>query len=351
MKFDPPCCPFATCPSRATAAPFRFHRSGVFRRRCDRRVVPRFLCLACRRRFSAQTFRLDYGWRKPEIDTWTLNCLVSKVTHRQAARLMHVDRKSIERRLRRFAPALHELHQDILRRARGRGGLRGSFSMDELETFEGNRRLQPVTVPVVIERHTHFVCHVETASLPARGRLGARERKRLKAQSRGQAPRRSGSSAAVDQCLKSLSQLHDPRRLLELVTDQKRTYRTILRRHFPQKVGAHITESSRRTRNRANPMFAINHTLAMMRDQVSRLVRRSWGASKCRHMLLKHIWVWMAWRNYVRPITNQAPLVTPATALLIAPRQLSVADLLRWRWPALMNAYANQRGQFLSVGV
>lgn len=344
MQFDPPCCPFAACPSRAAGAAFLFRRAGAYRRACDQRRVPRFLCRACRRRFSVQSFRLDFGWRKPHIDAWVLKLLVSKVTHRQTARDLHVDRKTVHRRLRRFAPALRELHEDLLRSARRRGGLRGSFSLDELETFEGNRRLQPVTVPVLIERHTHFVCHAETAPLAARGRMGAGARRKEGAPA-GE-PRRSGSAAAVDRCFGTLGQLHDPGCLLEMVTDQKRQYRSSLRRHFDQRLGAHVTESSRRPRNRANPMFAINHTLAMMRDGISRLVRRSWGASKCRRRLLQHIWVWIAWRNYVRPITNQAPKVTPASALGIAPRPLSLAELLRWRWPALMPRCATQRGQF-----
>jgi len=336
MHFDPPCCPFPACPSRAAGLPFLFRRSGGYRRRCDARHVPRFLCRVCRRRFSAQSFRLDFRWRKPHIDTLVFQLLVSKVTHRQTARVLKVNRKTVERRLRRFAPALREFHQLVLRRARSHGGIHGSFSLDELETFEHDRRLQPVTVPVLIERHTLFVCHAETAPLPSRGRIGAREQEKRAARERAAGPRRSGSAAAVDSCFDTLRTVHDPDCLLEMVTDQKRAYRSSLRRHFPGRMGTHVTESSRRTRNRANPLFAINHTLALMRDTISRLVRRSWGASKCRRRLLQHIWVWMAWRNYVRPITNRAPKVTPASALLLVRRPFSSAEILRWRWPALM---------------
>jgi hypothetical protein len=38
----------------------------------------------------------------------------------------------------------------------------------------------------------------------------------------------------------------------------------------------------------------------MMRDGISRLVRRSWGASKLRARLELHAWIWVVWRNYVR---------------------------------------------------
>lgn len=336
MSFQPPFCPLASCPSSAPGSAFLWRRSGVYRRACDGRIVPRFLCRSCGRRFSRQTFRLDYREQKPHLDSLVLHCLVSKVTHRQTARVLKVDRKTIHRRLHRFAPALHDLHRGVLRRARRWGGIRGVFSLDELETFEQNRRLCPVTVPVLIERGTLFVVHAETAPMAARGNLGAREREKRVEREAREGKRKSGSSEAVDRCLGALADVHDRSALVDLVTDSKRAYRGAVRRKLGGRISAHVTESSQRPRNRANPMFAINHTLAMLRDGVSRLVRRSWGASKQREALRRHLWVWIAWRNYVRPITNVAPRVTPATALLVARRKLSVSDLLRWRWPSRM---------------
>ena len=336
MEFDPPFCPFPECPSRAGARAFRFRRSGCYRRACDRRIVPRFVCRACARRFSAQTFRLDYRFRKPALDSWMLRLLVSKVTHRQAARMLRVNRKTVHRRLRRFAPALRALHLGVLARARRAGGLRGRYSLDELETFEHNRRLKPVTVPVLIEKTTHFVISARTAPLAARGRIGAREREKLRALEEREGRRRSGSKQAVEALLGELGGVHDPRADVEMATDGKRAYLAAMRRRFGNRRASHSMESSQKPRNRDNSLFAINHTLAMMRDQISRLVRRSWGASKCRAELQKHVWIWTAWKNYVRGITNEAPNTTPAMALLVARAQLSTADLLRWRWPDCM---------------
>ena len=132
--------------------------------------------------------------------------------------------------------------------------------------------------------------------------------------------------------------MHAPRALLELVTDQKRTYPVLVKELFGKRVAAHVQESSRRARNTLNPMFAINHTLAMLRDQVSRLVRRSWAASKDREQLAIHAWSWIAWRNYVRPVANDRPRMSAAMALGLASRRYANADLLRWRWPLLMTS-------------
>jgi len=80
-----------------------------------------------------------------------------------------------------------------------------------------------------------------------------------------------------------------------------------------------------------NPLFVVNHTLAMLRDGVSRLVRRNWGASKKREKLELHLWIYVAWRNYVRPITNSRPWETAGMVAGLAPRMLEVSELLQWR--------------------
>ncbi len=80
-----------------------------------------------------------------------------------------------------------------------------------------------------------------------------------------------------------------------------------------------------------NPLFPINHTLAMMRDGISRLVRRTWAASKLRERLEWHAWIWATWRNYVRGITNRSPRVTPAMAIGIEKEKWNATELCAWR--------------------
>jgi hypothetical protein len=93
----------------------------------------------------------------------------------------------------------------------------------------------------------------------------------------------------------------------------------------------HERHSSKAERNYFNPLFPINHTFAMARDGLSRLVRRNWAAAKLRERLERHLWIWIAYRNYVRGITNDAPRVTPAMALGIDREQWQREELLAWR--------------------
>jgi hypothetical protein len=113
-------------------------------------------------------------------------------------------------------------------------------------------------------------------------------------------------------------------------TDRKSSYRTILTKHFGARL-VHERYSSRARRDYSNPLFPINHTLAMLRDGISRLVRRTWAASKLRERLERHAWIYLVWRNYVRAITNQATKVSPAMALGVETRRWRASEVCAWR--------------------
>jgi len=215
---------------------------------------------------------------------------------------------------------------------RKRRGISGTFQLDELETYEHSRLLAPVTVPVVIERSSFFVVDLEVAPLPCRGRLSEMDRVRKRERERVHGVRKSGSREAVKRCFDTLAAFHAPGSAVAVDTDRKSTYPGLLKRCLGSRV-RHLRHSSTAKRDYGNPLFPINHTLAMLRDGVSRLVRRTWAASKLRQRLALHAWMWIAWRNYIRGITNQSPATSPAMALHVETRQWSVTELCAWRVP------------------
>ena len=328
--FRPPRCPYPDCPASHPENPFPWCRKGRFRRKCDGRHVQRFLCLTCRRRFSTQTFRFDYRLKKPRLHHLLFDEFVSKCTLRQSARLHGLSRKTVTHRLARIGRHCAEMQRHLLARAAQNGGLHGRFQLDELETFETDRRLQPLTVPVLIEQGSHFVVHTTVATLPARGGLTKRDRRRKEEREREFGKRRSGSRRVVIESLEVLRESTPSTSPLHIRTDRKPTYRSQLRRLFGDRL-RHRRTSSKRKRSYANPRFPINHTLAMMRDGLSRLVRRNWAVSKRQQWLRLHLWIWVAWRNYIRGITVKTPGVTPAMALGVCPAKWSKRELFRWR--------------------
>jgi len=336
MTFQPPRCPHSDCPSFQPGTPFPWRHCGTFSRRCDGRLVPRFQCGTCGRRFSSQTFRLDYRLRKPRLQHQVLIHFVSKVTLRQSARTLGVTRKTVEHRLR-----LLGRHFELFHQARMAGKqLEGIFQLDEAETFETNRRLKPVTLPVLIERKCRFIVHAETAPLPARGKLSPKLKARKLELEKVEGRRRSGSRRAVKKCFEALREHVDAERPIHLQTDRKVTYPVILKEVFEKAPLIHERTDSGVKRDPKNPLFSINHTLAMLRDGLSRLVRRTWAHAKLRQRLATHLWIYIAWRNYIRGVSNKLRRITPAMVIGVEQERWSRAGILRWsaRFPELLRA-------------
>ena len=122
-----------------------------------------------------------------------------------------------------------------------------------------------------------------------------------------------------------------PKGRLLLHSDQKASYATIARQVLGDRI-EHVTTSGLRIRHTHNPLFAINTTLAMSRDNCGRLRRRSWLVSKCKRWLAAQMSVFTVYRNYVRRRFNRdAPHETPARYLELVPRQLRAEEVLAWR--------------------
>ena len=328
--FTPPHCPRDGCPSRQRGSPFLWQRKGRYRRWCDERVVQRFLCRTCLRYFSTQTFRVDYRLHKPTLHFALFDTFISKVTQRQATRNLGCTRKTVVHRLSLLGTHARAFHGQVLDRAKAQGGLSGDFQFDELETFETSRIWCPVTMPVLIELHSYFVVDVEVAPLPARGSKRRKTRDVVPGIEPGDEKRRSGSRAAVKRCLEVLVDALGDKQGTHISSDHKSTYGALLKEVMPGTY-YHTRHSSTTRRDRFNPLFPINHTLAMLRDGMSRLVRRSWGVSKMREWLECHAWVWIAYRNYIRGVTNKAPDTTAAQALGVLERQFSKQTFFEWR--------------------
>ena len=327
--FTPTRCPRPDCPSLSTSH-CRWQHRGHYRRKCDGRSVQRFLCLECRRFFSTQSFRLDYRLHRPRLHLELFPLFISKVTHRQAARVLGCSRKTVAHRLELLGRHCRDFHLDRLARASERSGLWGTFQLDELETFEHSRLLSPVSVPVLIERRSYFVLATRAVALPARGRLSPALREKKELRDRLEGVRKSGSSQAVRECFELLRRVHRKWAPVQVQTDRKKSYAASLSGIFGGRL-IHGRSSSRLRRDYANPLFPINHTLAMMRDGISRLVRRTWAASKLREKLERHLWIYIAWRNYVRGITNEHPRITPAMVLGVAQERFTRSQMLAWR--------------------
>jgi transposase-like protein len=322
--FVPPFCPYPPCSHHRQPLPRFFLRLGSYHPKCRSHPVPRFRCRGCGRTFSRQTFRADYRQKKPYLNAPALYLMVSCVGLRQAARCLRVARRTVEHRFRWLAWHAAHYHQNRLRLAR----LRGPFQLDEMESFEANR-YQPVTVPVLIHRETLFLVATAVGPLRRRGRLSPRQRQRRDQHESLHGRRPSRSLAAVRRVLQTLLTLTEPSSPVVLDSDHKPLYGPIGRSLFGSRFRWRRHSASQR-RDRANPLFPINHTNARLRHYLARLRRRTWCVSKRGDALQQHLTIAALWGNYCRGITNRNG-TTPAQALGITPKAYRVEEVLAWR--------------------
>jgi transposase-like protein len=330
MSFQPSFCPCepAQCHDRPS---FQYQRKGTFTRACDGRVVQRYLCKGCGRTFSNQTFRVDHRLRRPSLDAKIFTSFISKVTQRFVARHHGCTRRTVARRLKRWGKHCQSFQARALQGPGRSLPWAGPFVFDELETFETDRRLQPVTVPMLVHRQSYFIVHTAVGTLPPRKPLSDANQARLELLEKKSGGKRiSESREKVAECFAALEALAPAPKAVAIDTDEKLTYGPLLRERFGDRL-VHGRTNSKAPRTYKNPLFAVNHTFAMMRDGLSRLVRRNWGHSKEREKLEWHLWIYIAWRNFVRPITNARRKESPATVAGLAPRRLEVSELLQWR--------------------
>ena len=330
MAFEPSFCP-CDSPECKSAPGIQYQRRGTYRRICDGRVVQRYQCKRCKRTFSQQTFRVDRGLHRPSLDRLIFIGLVSKVSQRQMTRSYHCGRGSVARRMERYGKHCRAFHERALRARAPELAWQGHFQLDELETYETDRRLKPVTVPVLVHMPSRCVLHTAIGMLPPRKPLSPRKQKQLERIEAAEGKKRTSEShAKVSECFEVLKSIVPGEGPVLVSTDEKATYRTILKEKFGKRL-LHKRTNSKEPRTFLNPLFLVNHTFAMLRDGLGRLVRRNWGATKERKKLEWHMWLYIGWRNYVRPITNKRPLESAAMVAGLAPRMLQECELLQWR--------------------
>lgn len=324
--FRPPRCPNRHCSEHRSPRPEFFVRKGTYHPHCRAQPVPRFRCRTCMKGFSRQTFRSDYRDHRPDLNTPLYLALASGIGLRQSARNLGLSLRCLELKARKLARHLRRLNLN-LRSALPPGA---TLHFDELETFEERRNTRPLSVPVLIESKSRFLIWAESAPIRPHGRMSPARRKALEEDEKRLGKRRNLSRRSIERTLRRGADLAGSLERVLLHTDEKKSYPALARRVFGANRLQHERTNSRLARGTWNPLFAINHTEAMLRDLTGRLRRESWLVSKKRRYLDLALHVWMSYRNYVRRRFN-TDKASSAEHLGFLPRRLRPQELLSWR--------------------
>ncbi len=226
-------CYYSNCPSHTplqphggTSGPGISHiiRKGSYLRASDSKRIGRFYCHACKRLFSRGSYSSCFGQKKRRINSTVFTLLNSCVSQRRIALILKINRKTVVRKLLFLAKEADRKHKRFLQTFESEQTRITEMQFDEMESFERSKCL-PLSIPLVVH-----------------------------------------PKATV-------------------TTDQNPKYPSWLKPHF--KDATHVAVKGRRgcvvgqgelKKIGFDPLFDLNHTCAMIRANINRLVRRISGA-------------------------------------------------------------------------
>ena len=261
------------CPFCRNSPP-RIKKKGFFSKKSTRTDrVQRYFCHRCKKSFSTATGRLSYREKKPHINQTLYRLLCSGLSQHRLAIILNIHRITVARKIEKLAAFARRDHRQWIERQ----SQCLEVHFDELETYE-HTKCKPVSVGIAVNGKTREIIAAFTASMPAKGLLAkkALEKYGLRPDNRPRAMRQLMEAVRTTYAV-----------IPVVKTDKKPSYRPLVRRYLPS--AKHQTTKGRRgcvvgqgelKAGGFDPIFTLNHTYAMFRDNLKTLSRRTWCTVK-----------------------------------------------------------------------
>lgn len=208
---------------------------------------------------------------------------------RRAALILNISRTTVARKAR----FLGMQARPKLRR-REHEPLVTHVQFDDMETFE-HTKLKPLSITLAVEHPSRRILAVAVSRMPAKGLLAAKSLKKY-------GPRPDERAARRAKLMTDLRHIVAPNALFE--SDQNPHYPPDVKRFFPE--ATHRTYKGRRAaivgqgelkKVGFDYLFSLNHTCAMNRAGVGRLIRRTWNTTKKPECLELHLAIYAEYHN------------------------------------------------------
>ena len=174
-----------------------------------------------------------------------------------------------------------------------------SIQFDELQTME-HTKCKPLSIALVVASDSRKILSFRVSQMPATGYLakisrikyGFREDFRIK--------------GLVD-LFEELHKKLPPK--VTIYSDKCTYYEPVVSAYFPQAVYIQFKGKKGSVYGQGelkkithDPLFYINHTLAMLRSNINRLIRKTWCTTKKVHRLIDHLSLYMWVHNSILTI-------------------------------------------------
>ena len=275
------------CPRCGAGCSVKF---GRYHRDDDAQSIQRYRCKACNKCHSSATHVPTYRQKRRRLNRLIEWDVGSSTSQRRMAKKLRCDRKTVRRKIAFLAQQARKKHAQWLDTQHPFENVQ----WDELITFE-HSRLKPLSVAVLSCVKTRCIIGFGVAQVPATGTIAKRSREKY-----GHRPNRSASmrkrvlNDAVDHVASDAT----------ISSDEHPRYANEIKKYFPnathiqhKSVRGSLTGQGELKRTGFDPLFNINHTLAMCRDNLKRLARRTWCTTKKIQGLEDELAVYMHFHN------------------------------------------------------
>ena len=228
--------------------------------------------------------------KKRHINKLVVEQLVSGTSQRRCAFLLRVNKNTI---VRKFIFMGSIAHKTLLERGKNYPRV-NIIEFDDLETFI-HTKLKPVSVTLAVTHKSRRILDFQVSSMPAKGRLA-----KISVKKYGKRP--DHRPFARNKLFKNIKDFIEPEAVIK--SDMNPHYVKDVERHFPKathrafkgKRGA-VTGQGELKKIKDDPLFSLNHTFAMTRANINRLVRETWCTSKKLKRLEYHLALYALFHN------------------------------------------------------
>jgi transposase-like protein len=290
-------CPTPDCRSHVLSGPKKrpIVRNGFFYRRSDSRKIRRYFCKGCRTYFSNSTLSPLRYQKKRRIHSLFKQLYTSGVTQRRLALVLRVNRKTVVKKIRLFAE-LERAHQEAFLEETYLKKPLAFVQFDDLETSE-HTKCKPLSVSLAVDPETRKILKFKVSSMPAKGHLAHIAFRKY-------GKRTDERPKGWNELMSELKPYVQPE--AEWTSDENPHYPAHLKRHHPRAKhiqvkggrGA-ITGQGELKKLKFDPLFALNHTCAMLRANMNRLFRKTWSTTKTQRGLIDHLSLYVSYHNQV----------------------------------------------------
>ena len=280
MKIKCPKCQEAF--RRSKLVPKTILRCGFFYRKSDRKSVQRLYCRPCNNYFSIATLSECYRQKKRQINSLVVKELVSVVSLRECHRKLRINRKTVDRKLIFMAARAQRKTEELNKRL----NKLKVIEFDDLETFE-HTKCKPLSVTLAVDSETRWILGIEVSQMPCKGLLAKTSlkkygfRKDMRALGRARLFTRIRPCLLPDVIIKSDENPH-------YINDVQKYLGPVVHKRYLGRPGA-VTGQGELKKVGFDPLFSLNHTCAILRARVSRLIRRTWNTTKKPERLSQHL--------------------------------------------------------------